>query len=107
MTAVSGYKLMRMRKDGTLGPLFINRSQRIRPGKWLWYQDYYTRGYAHRPGWHALLEPHAPHLKLRSDRVWCRVDLQYVSEWETPGAYGHVWLLAKRMRVVEILGGWQ
>ena len=46
---MKAYKLMRMRKDGTLGSLFINKSC-IPLGKWLEARSP-DKGYAHRPGW--------------------------------------------------------
>ena len=46
------YKLFIKRKDGTIGPLFIGRKQRIPMGVWLEAEDIPTKGYAHRPGWH-------------------------------------------------------
>jgi hypothetical protein len=46
------YKLFRVRKDGTLGPLFINRPQRVPVGKALVAEDHPTKGFAFRPGWH-------------------------------------------------------
>jgi hypothetical protein len=45
-----GYKLFRKRKDGTYGPLFINRSQKILQGETYHAEDHPTKGYAYRPG---------------------------------------------------------
>lgn len=64
-----GYKLFRRRRNGTLGPLFINRRQVIPVGEWLDAEAHATRGYAYRPGWHATLRPAAPHLRQGGDRV--------------------------------------
>ena len=55
-----GYKLFNKRRDGTIGPLFINRRQRIPLEIWIQAEDHPTKGYAHRPGWHVLEAPHAP-----------------------------------------------
>ena len=46
------YKLLRIRKDGSIGPLFINQKQRVPIGEWLDAEDHPTSGFAHRPGWH-------------------------------------------------------
>jgi hypothetical protein len=95
-----GYKLFRKRRDGTLGPLFINARLRVPVGQWLEAEDHPTRGYAHRPGWHATLEPHAPHLKLREDRVWCPVELEDTVLYDRPAAQGGTWVLAGRLKVL-------
>jgi hypothetical protein len=95
---VIGYKLLRKRKDGTLGPLFINRAQRIPFGVWLKAKPHRTPGYAFRPGWHATVRPVAPHLSLKG-RVWCRVRLRGVTEYIRPKAQGGTWLLAKQMKI--------
>lgn len=44
------FKLLKLRRNGTLCPLFINRKQVISIGKWLPAEDHPTKGYAHRPG---------------------------------------------------------
>jgi len=61
---MKAYKLFKLRADGTLGPLFINASQRLPEGVWLKSEDHPTKGFAHRPGWHCTLKPEAPHLSL-------------------------------------------
>ena len=93
------YKLLRKRKDGTLGPLFINRKQIIQVGKWLQAENHPTKGYAIRPGWHTTVEPEALHLSTR-DRVWVKVEIEDYKEVERPKNQGGVWLLAERMKVV-------
>jgi len=95
------YKLMRQRRDGSLGPLFINRSRRISVGEWMDAEDHPTKGYAHRPGWHVVLQPYAPHLSMRG-RVWMCVAVTGYEEFERPERQGGKWLLAQRMIV---LGG--
>lgn len=96
---MKGFKLLRRRKDGTLGPLFINASQRIPIGKWLRAESHPTKGYAYRPGWHGTLEPKAPHLRCGGDRVWCEVEFKGVKLYLRPESQGGTWILAKEMRV--------
>ena len=96
------YKLLRLRKDGSLGPLFINSRQRIVPGEWLNAEDHPTKGYAHRPGWHCTLAPAAPHLSNKG-RVWCEVLVKDFVIHQRPANQGGQWVLAKKMRVVKIL----
>jgi len=97
-----GYKLFRKRRDGTLGPLFINKRQVIVPGVTYAAEDHPTKGYAHRPGWHLAKRPHAPHLTLRN-RVWCMVEYTNGREYPRPESQGGCWILARTMRVLAIL----
>ena len=98
-----GYKLFKLRKDGTLGPLFINARLRVPVGQWLEAEDHPTKGYAHRPGWHAAATPNAPHLSEKG-RVWCKVELKGVRRYPRPESQGGEWLLADRLKVLEVLG---
>lgn len=93
------YKLFRKRKDGTLGPLFINARQRVPVGEWLDAQDHPTKGFAHRPGWHCTLEPVAPHLSEKG-RVWCKIAIEDPKYYDRPESQGGTWVLAKRIKVI-------
>lgn len=96
---ITAFKLLRARADGSLGPLFINRRQRIPIGRWLTSECHPTPGYAVRPGWHATHAPCAPHLSTKG-RVWCVVKLKGVKEHRRPEAQGGLWYTARRMMVV-------
>ena len=98
-----GWKLFRRRKDGTLGPLFINRKLRVPVGEWLNAEAHRTPGYAFRPGWHATLRPIAPHLRTTGDRVWCRVSLRDTEFYDRPESQGGTWVLAQRLRVDQVV----
>jgi len=100
-----GYKLMKVRKDGSLGPLFINARQRVPIGEWLEAEDHKTNGYAHRPGWHILDTPYAPHLKKTPNRVWVIVEYENAEQFQRPNSQGGIWFLAKRMKVERIADG--
>lgn len=104
---VIGYKLFRRRKDGTLGPLFINKRQVVPVGEWLAAEAHPTKGFAFRPGWHATLAPVAPHLKqgegAGKDRVWARVEMDGTTIYNRPESQGGTWVLAQRLRVLEII----
>lgn len=102
------FKIFRQRSDGTLGPLFINARLRVPLGQWLQAEDHPTRGFAHRPGWHCTTEQNAPHIKLTpkhgTKRVWCRVEIGgSITKYARPESQGGTWLLAERLRVLEIL----
>jgi hypothetical protein len=97
------YKLFRLRKDGTLGPLFIGARQRIPLQVWLEAEDIPTKGYAHRPGWHCGAAPIAPHLKEKDSRVWCEVEIRDFYPFPRPQHQGSTWLISKWMKVNKIL----
>lgn len=96
------YKLLRVRKDGTIGPLFINQRQRIPTGKWIIAEDHPTKGYAHRPGWHCTIKPRAPHLSMNG-RTWYAVLIKDFVEHRRPRAQGGLWFLAQQMKVIKKL----
>lgn len=103
---MEAWKLFKRRKDGTLGPLFINARQRVPVGEWLEAEDHPTKGFAHRPGWHATLVPEAPHLAMADNRVWCRVEVGgEIREFKRPHSQGGTWVLAERLKVLEICEG--
>ena len=97
------YKLMRLRKDGTLGPLFINCRQRVPIGEWLEAERCHRRrGFEFRPGWHAMAKPEAPHLSPRG-RVWVEVEIAGYEMYQRPERQGGQWFLADWMRVIRRL----
>jgi hypothetical protein len=94
-----GYKLFRKRKDGTYGPLFINRSLRLRVDTWYDAEFHPTKGYAVRPGWHLCDAPIAPHLSKKA-RVWCKVEYKDSTAHQRPKAQGGLWHTANRLRII-------
>lgn len=96
------YKLLRKRKDGTLGPLFINKKQIIPIGEWLNAESHPTKGYAFRPFWHCCSEPVAPHLSTKN-RVWCKAEIKQFKEFKRPTNQGGVWYLAEKIKIIKIL----
>lgn len=96
---MKGYKLFRKRKDGTYGPLFINRSQKLVPGVVYDAEDHETKGFAHRPGWHICRKPAAPHLSNKG-RVWCEVRFDLRTVLTRPASQGGIWYLGDRMCIV-------
>ena len=93
------YKLLNKRKDGTYGPLFINRKQKLLLSEWYPAEDHPTKGYAHRPGWHCCEKPIAPHLSEKN-RVWCEVDIENYEVIHRPESQGNIWFIAKHMMIV-------
>ena len=101
------YKLLRLRKDGTLGPLFVGRGLVIEPGReYVASSTLPHPGLAHRPGFHCCAEPKAPHikrlLKTGERRVWCEVEIKHYQEHRRPQCQGGVWYTAANMRVLRV-----
>lgn len=97
-----GYKLFRKRRDGTLGPLFINKKQVLIAGETYQAEEHRTPGYAFRPGWHICKEPEAPHLSKRG-RVWCKVEFTHKQTLNRPESQGGVWYLGHTIKIIEEL----
>ena len=96
------FKLFRVREDGSLGPLFINRRLRVPLRQWLLAEDHPTKGYARRPGWHAASKPVAPHLSTQG-RCWYTVEIAGFHRLVRPASQGAEWFIAKQMRVLEAI----
>jgi hypothetical protein len=101
MKATTAYKLFRKRKDGTLGPLFIGASQRITIGEWMEAEDIPTKGFAHRPGWHAGLVPET-HIQENDNRVWCECLIKDYYPFQLNSKQKE-WQIAKWLKVVKEL----
>ena len=98
---ILGWKLFRLRKDGSLGPLFINARQRIQLNCWLPAEEHRTPGFAFRPGWHVCSEKSAPHLSKKG-RVWARVAIEGYTAHQRPASQGGLWYTASNMAVLSI-----
>ncbi len=96
------YKLVRQRKDGSLGSLFINKRMTLPIGEWLDAEEHPTSGYAFRPGWHCTFKPHAPHLSNKG-RIWVECEVDDYEVYERPVSQGGQWILAKKMRISKAL----
>lgn len=97
------YKLLKRRRDGSLGPPFIHQSLRIPLGVRMEAEDHPTVGYAPRPGWHCFAKPEAPHLKKAANRVWCEVEVEDYTVHVRPERYGGMMYLAKYLTVLRVL----
>ncbi|RLG71210.1 MAG: hypothetical protein DRO11_04915 [Methanobacteriota archaeon] len=95
---MKAFKLFNQRKNGTLGPLFINRKQIIPIDKWLPAKNIPTKGFAVRPGWHTA--PYKAQYLSEKDRVWMEVEIKNYYKFDRPKHQGGYWLIAKEMRVV-------
>lgn len=101
------YKLLRMKKDGKLYPLFINKTEATPMGIWMAAQCYPTKGFAVRCGWHCTLKPEAPHLKteLKSGekRVWVKCEADQIKLYNRPESQGGTWALCQNLKLLEVL----
>lgn len=96
------YKLFKLRKNGTLGSLFINSRAIIPMNILLCAEEHQTKGFAFRPGWHCTHLPCAPHLGTKG-RVWCEVEINKYVEFKRPEHQGGMWYLAEDITVTKIL----
>lgn len=103
MTRIA-YKLFRELKSEEITSLFINKSRKLPYDEMLDSENYPTKGFAERPGWHCTAQPHAPHLKmvLKSGevRVWKKVLIEDFTEFKRPENQGGLWFLAKRIMIL-------
>lgn len=102
------YKLMTLKKDGLVYPLFINKNVPTPMNTWIDAECHPTSGFAVRQGWHCCFNPVAPHLKkdLKNGhpRVWVKVEVEDFTKYDRPESQGGAWILANRMKLVEIIG---
>lgn len=99
---MEAYKLFRKMKDGSIAPLFINKKQRLDLGIWYQSECHPTKGFAVRQGWHCTSKPVAPHLSEKG-RVWYKVEIEDVKEFQRPESQGGLWYIADKMKVIEKL----
>lgn len=97
-----GYKLFRVRKNGSIGSLFINKKEKLLLNEWLLFGDYPTKGFVHRPGWHICEKPDAPHLSLKN-RAWFKVEFMNCTTIKRPLSQGGLWYLAPSIKILEKL----
>ena len=98
-----GYKLFTIRKDGTLGSLFINRKQRLELNKIYTSKSHPTKGFFVRPGWHICQKPNAPHLSMKN-RQWYVVKFYgNIKKYQKPESQGGLWFTSKYMKILHPL----
>jgi hypothetical protein len=94
------YKLFRVKKNGDLTSLFINKTKVLEVGVWMEAHGYPTPGYVYRPYWHCTSSPHAPHLSLKG-RAWYEVEMEDFTEFKRPECQGGIWYLAKQIKIIK------
>lgn len=102
---MKAYKLVRLLKDGSISPLFINKSQRLEEGVWYEAEFHPTKGFSPRGGWHCCYKPVAPHLnmtlKTGEKRIWVEVEAEGVTGYDRPESQGGAWVLASCMKIIK------
>ncbi len=104
---MKAYKLLRLKKDGKLYPLFINKKEPTPIGVWMPAECFPTKGFAVRKGWHCCFRPLAPHLKIKllsgEQRVWVECEVEDWESYDRPESQGGAWILAQRMKINKII----
>lgn len=99
------YKLFKIRKDGSIGSLFINAAERYELNTWMDAQPIKKSGFAFRCGFHCLFSPLAPHLKSElssgEKRAFFKVEVDEYQYFTRPESQGGKWILAQRMKILE------
>lgn len=96
------YKLFRLKKNGQITSLYINKSKELPINQWIKAECCPTKGFKERPYWHCLEKPLAPHLSLKG-RVWYKVEIDDYIELKRPLNQGGTWLLAKNIKLIKEL----
>jgi hypothetical protein len=102
------YKIVRIRKDGSLGPLFCNMKQRIPLNTWIQAECHPPPNKTIRVGWHTTEKQTAPHIymtlpKKNIKRVWVKVEIKNFKECQRPISQGGLWYIAQWMKVLKII----
>lgn len=96
------YKLCRLKKNGAITSLFINKKKEIPFNTWLNAESHETKGYKYRPHWHCTSKPEAPHLS-NNGRVWVEVEIDDYEEFKRPSSQGGIWYLANKIKFLRIV----
>ena len=104
---IKAYKLLRVKKDGNLYPLFIHKTHATPIGEWMQAECYPTKGFAVRCGWHCCFTPLAPHLKTElangEKRVWVECEVDNYDTYDRPESQGGAWILAQKMKINRVI----
>lgn len=98
------YKLFRIKKNGDISSLFINKRESYKFNVWMEAKSYPTKGYSYRPYWHCTEKPSAPHLSMKN-RVWVEIEMDEYVEFKRPESQGGRWFLAKKIKLIKMLKG--
>ena len=94
------YKLFRLKKNGAITSLYINKTRELPINTWLEAEEIPTKGYSIRKGWHCLSEPIAPHLSTKG-RIWMKVEIEDYYEFNRPKSQGGKWFIANKIKILD------
>jgi hypothetical protein len=95
------YKLFKVRKKQKgISSLFIDNKKVLPVNVWLKAEDHKTKGFKHRPGWHTMKTPLAPHL-TNNGRQWWEVEICNKKTFNRPSSQGGIWFLSEWIRLVK------
>jgi hypothetical protein len=104
---MKAYKLFKVRKDGSIGSLFMDAARKLPLGEWMEAEDHTRSGFSPRIGWHTLANPSTPHLAMKlangQERAWYEVEIEDFTEVERPESQGGLWYLANRIKIIREL----
>jgi hypothetical protein len=95
------FKLCRLKKNGEITPLFINKNQILPLNVWLDCENHPTKGFKERPFWHCTQKPLAPHLS-KKNRAWAMIEMKDFTEFNRPLNQGGKWFLAKKIKILTV-----
>lgn len=99
---MKAYKLFRLKKNGAITSLFINKSIELPIGEWILAHNYPTKGFQVRKGWHSMKKKSAPHLSKKG-RIWCEVEILEYQEFKRPKSQGGQWYLSSLLKIKKVL----
>jgi hypothetical protein len=97
--AMMAYKLFRVRSNGTIGSLFIDKHMVVPLNRMMVAQAHPTPGFTFRKGFHCCPKPHLPHLSTKG-RKWYVVEMYGVSILRRHKRFGAIWYIAQKMTVL-------
>ena len=100
------YKLCRIKKNGAITPLHIDKTRELVFDEWLPSEMHITSGFAIRQGWHCAPDPYVPHMEMETKtdkRVWVEVFIDDFTPKVVPKSQGGMWYLAQRIIFRRIL----
>lgn len=100
------YKLVRLKKNGDITSLFINKQKPLKLGEWMQAESFPTKGFALRPYWHCMQKMEAQHLTQKG-RCWVMLEMKDFVEFPRPKAQGGVWYLAGSIKILKIVANEQ
>ena len=96
---IFAFKLFRIRKEGSIGSLFVEPTARHPIGTWIPAKAHSHKKLKFRKGWHALIHPNAPHLS-KKNRAWYIVMVDNYEVIDRPKNHGGKWVIAQKLNII-------